>query len=494
MRKFIEPQMKFGDVDISNIKFDLRSRDQTTNLLIGLQYIYTNKQIRSEIIKLLEKLIPDNVSMETGRDGMSLWKILVLGSIRINSNIDYDYLHNTANNHREIRYMLGHGKDDEKYYPLNTLKDNVRLLTPEILDKINEIVVKEGHSLVKKNAEEILKGRCDSFVFESNVHYPTDINLLLDAMRKVIKLTYKVSLLEDIDGWRQWSNNFKKVKKGFNKIRRLKKSTSKKEETIAKKEKLIKTEYKNYIKICEFYLARSAKTIKEVREKTKDREYKLLQIEGFIAHAERQIDHTTRRVLQDEVIPHSEKVFSIFEDHTEWISKGKAGVPQELGLKVCILEDNHGFILTSRVMQHEQDVDIAVEIARSAKEKFPNLKSCSFDRGFYRQDNKIELNKIFDTVIMPKKGKLKEAEKEEEYSEEFIKERHQHSAVESAINALENHGLDRCYDKGLDGFERYVAIAVVARNLQILGNIIQQKELKKLKKRSAKKHIRKLAA
>ncbi len=494
MRKFIEPQMKFGDVDISNIKFDLRSRDQTTKLLIALQHIYTNKEIRLKVIKLLEKLIPDDVSMETGRDGMSLWKILVFGTIRVNSNIDYDALHDQANNHRGIRYMLGHGKDDEKCYPLNTLKDNVRLFTPEILDKVNEIVVKEGHSIVKKNGEEILKGRCDSFAFESNVHYPTDINLLLDAMRKVIKLTYNVSLLEDIDGWRQWSNNFKKVKKGFNKIRRLKKSTSKKEKTKAKREKLIKTEYKNYIKTCEFYLARSAKTIKEVREQTKDREHQLLKIEDFITHAERQIEQITMRVLNGETIPHVEKVFSIFEDYTEWISKGKAGVPQELGLKVCILEDNHGFILTSRVMQHEQDVDIAVEIARSAKEKFPNLKSCSFDRGFYSQDNKIELNKIFDKVIMPKKGKLKEVEKEEEHSEEFRKERHQHSAVESAINALENHGLDRCNDKGLDGFERYVAIAVVARNLQILGNIIQQKELKKLKKRSVKRYINKLAA
>jgi hypothetical protein len=60
--------------------------------------------------------------------------------------------------------------------------------------------------------------------------------------------------------------------------------------------------------------------------------------------------------------------------------------------------------------------------------------------------------------------------------------RRKHAAVESAINALEQHGLDRCLDKGLDGFKRYVAMAVVARNTQLLGAILQKKELEKVKK------------
>ena len=57
--------------------------------------------------------------------------------------------------------------------------------------------------------------------------------------------------------------------------------------------------------------------------------------------------------------------------------------------------------------------------------------------------------------------------------------RRKHSAVESSINALVNHGLDRCPDHGLDGFKRYVGLAVLARNIQILGHNIQQKENKK---------------
>ena len=80
------------------------------------------------------------------------------------------------------------------------------------------------------------------------------------------------------------------------------------------------------------------------------------------------------------------------------------------------------------------------------------------------------------------KGKLSLKDKEREYSPEFIKARHQHSAVESAINALEVHGLDRCPDHGIDGFKRYISLAVLGRNIQQLGMKIRKKALELLEK------------
>ena len=82
---------------------------------------------------------------------MLLWKILVLGTIRLNCNWDYDKVKEIADNHRTLRLMLGHiAWEDEYLYPIQTIKDNVSLFTPEILDRINQIVVKAGHNLVKK--------------------------------------------------------------------------------------------------------------------------------------------------------------------------------------------------------------------------------------------------------------------------------------------------------------------------------------------------------
>jgi IS5 family transposase len=100
------------------------------------------------------------------------------------------------------------------------------------------------------------------------------------------------------------------------------------------------------------------------------------------------------------------------------------------------------------------------------------------------------LNNILDYVVLPQKGKLPHQDKELEYSEQFIQKRKQHSAVESVINALENHGLDRCSDHGIDSFKRYVALAVLARNLQKLGRLVQQKQLQWQKRREARLKLR----
>ena len=88
-------------------------------------------------------------------------------------------------------------------------------------------------------------------------------------------------------------------------------------------------------------------------------------------------------------------------------------------------------------------------------------------------------------LVLPKKGKLSVEDKECEYSDEFIYYRRKHSAVESGINALENHGLDRCLDHGLFGFKRYVSLAVLGRNCQKIGAILQARALKKLKRKKA---------
>ena len=215
MRKPIDPQMKMGAVDISQIQFDLRSRDEIPKLLMGLQHIYCNLDLREEVFKILKEIIPEGVNPNTGRPGMELWKILVLGTIRLNCNWDYDKLLEMANNHMTLRQMLGHGIIDLKYhYSLQTLKDNVTLFTQDVLDRINLVVVKAGHDLVKKK-EEKLKGRCDSFVVETNVHYPTDINLLFDAIRKVIILIAAVCFPLGITAWRQSNHNIRKIKKLF---------------------------------------------------------------------------------------------------------------------------------------------------------------------------------------------------------------------------------------------------------------------------------------
>jgi hypothetical protein len=394
-----------------------------------------------------------------------------------------------ANNHDKLRQMLGHGKMDfDAAYALQTIKDNVSLLTPQILDEINQIVVQAGHDLILKNKDNKLKGSCDSFVVETDVHYPTDTNLLFDAIRKMISLIAIICSEIGITAWRQSHHNILKAKRLLRGIQRLKRSTSKDDVKKIQRDKFIVREHQNYIDVCQDFVLKAKETIRILRELrilSLSQDLRLSAVEEFICHAERQIDQIRRRVIFDEKIPHEEKVFSIFEPHTEWISKGKAGVPQELGLSVCVLKDQYGFILYHQVLEQQTDDKVAVEMAQGAKDRFPNLDGCSFDKGFYSPDNKRRLGNILDYVILPKKGRLSAKDKEIEKSKEFVSSRRKHSAVESSINALENHGLDRCLDHGLHGFKRYVALSVLARNIQILGHLLQQKELRRQKRRKA---------
>ena len=305
-------------------------------------------------------------------------------------------------------------------------------------------------------------------------------------MRKVITLLARVCATLGLSEWRQSAYNIRKLKRLYRKAQSLKRSQAKKKERVEQKRERIARAHRAYTDVAEAYLEKAKATLEVLAETNRITAITYDRIKPYIRHAERQIDQTRRRVLKGERIPHQEKVFSIFEEHTEWISKGKAGVPVELGLRVCIVKDQYNFILHHNVMQGETDDKIAVSIIEETQSRFPDFRSCSFDMGFHSPVNQKELSLRLDRVTLPRKGRLSAINKEIENSEEFKKARRTHSAVESSINALQNHGLERCPDHGIDGFKRYVALAVVARNIQILGNLLQQKELKSLGRKEKK--------
>jgi len=126
-----------------------------------------------------------------------------MGVLRLDLNYDYDRLQELLNHHDTVRQMLGHDDFfDKEPYHLQIIKDNVRLLTPELLEEINQIIVNAGHTLLgKKKENEPLRGRCDSFVVETHVHYPTDINLLYDSVRKIIQLTAQLCDKQGLSDW-----------------------------------------------------------------------------------------------------------------------------------------------------------------------------------------------------------------------------------------------------------------------------------------------------
>jgi len=487
MRKVINPQLLLDGVDIGAIYLDPKSRDDIPQILCGLQHIYTEPALRERVFAILQEVIPNRVKGEgkadatIGRPGMEQWRILVLGVLRLGLNADYDRIQELANQHSTLRQMMGHGDwTDKTEYKLQTLKDNLRLFTPELLDRINQEVVGAGHRLVKKSPLDGLAARCDSFVVETHVHYPTDINLLWDAIRKTIEVAAELCQAHGLTDWRQSVYNVRQFKSLYRQAQKLKHSSSQDETKREQKQAATRAAHGVYLQQAQEYLDRA----RESRQRLKSLvlfEGMLGELDGYMEHAARQIDQIRRRVLQGQSIPHEEKVFSLFQPHTEWISKGKAGVPVELGLRVCVVEDQHRFILHHRVMQQTTDDAIAVSIVEETKESFDTLHSVSMDKGFHSPDNQAKLKEIVELVVVPRKGRLSAVDKATETDAEFVRLRRQHSAVESAINALESHGLDLCRDHGIKGFKRYVALAVVARNIQRLGAIIRQQAAERIR-------------
>jgi len=464
--------MKIGQIDISEVKLDLHCRDEIPALLRGLQFIYTQRSIRTKVFKLLEELVPLEVDMNNGRTGMDLWSIFVLGTLRLVCNWDYDKLQEIADNHITLRQMLGIGVFDcDKRFPRQTLNDNIRWFTPEVLDKINQVVF-EARNIVTGNPVSI-HARCDSFVVETDVHFPTDINLLWDAIRKTLSFMKNLSELYGVEGWRQAKHLLRKLKKLYRKCQ--------KERDKDKKSNACLNTTTIYLQEAADVLKRAQHTLDNLNDIEINR-IATHEIQYFIEAGLKQIDQAFRRCVKDEAIPHSEKVFSLFEPHTEWISKGKAGVPQELGLRVCVVESSDGFILHYRVMENVTDDKVAVPIIKETKQRYEQLNSCSFDKGFHSPENQIDLRKVLDLVVLPKKGKLNSSEKVHENSSEFRRLRRKHSAVESGINGLEHDRLSRCCDSGIVGFKRYVALAVVARNIHLLGSKLRNRELEKIKR------------
>jgi hypothetical protein len=493
MRQIIKPPLALGVVDIAAIQLDPLSRDDIPRLLRGLQSIYLNPRVREDVFTILREVVPRDaegqpVSVDTGRPGMSQWQILVLGVLRLGLNADYDRIQELANNHFTLRQMLGHSDfADDKSWGVQTLKDNLRLFTPEILERINAVVVTAGHALLKKTPGEGLAARCDSFVVETDVHYPTDTNLLYDAVRQVIATSAGWCEEAGRSDWRQHADNVRCLKKAYRRTQQVKRSRAQDEAKRAAREDDIRQAHEAYLALAENVLARARVTRLTLIEVHQYPTARFTALDDYVAHAERQIDQVRRRVLEGERIPHAEKVFSIFEPHTEWITKGKAGVPVELGLRVLVSEDQYGFILSHRVMVRETDDQVAVPVVEDLAKRFPNLHSVSLDKGFHSPANQQRLAEVVPLPVLPKKGKCNATEAAREADPEFRRLRRRHSAVESAINALEAHGLDRCPDHGLDGFKRYVALAVVGRNLHRLGAFLLAAEAERWREEGRKR-------
>jgi transposase, IS5 family len=483
MRQRFEQQIAIGMTPISEVQLPLKSRDELPPVLKALQHIFVTPGLNENIFCLLEKKISVG-KKKTGRKGMDLWHILVLAVVRNTLDTNWDRMEHIANYDLLTRKILGvssHLFDTgEVEFSRQSIIDNVSLLDEELLVSINTIVAQYGHELLKKKGEENeLRLKTDSFVLETNVHFPTDLNLLWDALRKCFDSIENLKKHTILKTWRK----VKSIKKNTKVLYR---AASQQVFGMGKKnpEQVLFT-IKSYLKEAQKLQSRFEQTINTLHSNNLLINLYLEELQSYNTYVKKQIDLVDRRLIKEEIIAASEKVHSIFESHTEMIKKGKLHPNIELGHMILITTEQNNLIFDYSVMEDEKDAAQIKPLTERIQENFSNKKilSHSFDKGFYSKENLEILTKAgVANVILPKKGKPNKEEYSREHCQTFKTLRNKHSAIESNINMLEHHGLNRCPDKGIKGFKKYVGLSVLAYNLHIIGNFIVAKEKKKQKK------------
>jgi transposase, IS5 family len=487
MRHHFQQQTTLGITPISEIKFPLRSRDELPPVLMGLQHIFVTPQLNEKVFALLEKKIVVG-KKKTGRKGMDLWHILVLAVVRHTLDTNWDRLEDMANYHKLLRQILGVHVEkfgiEEIEFAYQTIVDNVSLIDDDLLHQINLIVVEHGHYLLKKKDEETsLHLKTDSYVLETNIHFPTDLNLLWDSLRKGFDTVEKLMEISNVKGWRKIRYLCGNTKSLF------RKASQQVFRSNGKNEKQKRLAVKNYLQQSTMLQQRFEALIKTppVGLNIKAILSLIESLKHYNDFAKKFTDQIERRLLQGEKIPSEEKIYSIFEEHTEWITKGKLNKKVELGHLLLITTDQYQLIVDYKIMEEEKD---ATQVG-SLKERIQHnycgkiIKSHSFDKGFYSRPNLDTLQQNYtEQAVLPKRGKLNKEDKEREETKTFKQLRNAHSAIESNINMLEHHGLNRCMDKGMHGYKRNVGLSVLAYNLHIIGNYLiaqeKQKEQKSL--------------
>jgi hypothetical protein len=478
MRNRFEQQYSIGQRLITDTPINPKHKDKLEELIAALKSIYCNEEFNQRIFGVLERHLLEG-KKRTGRKGMDLWCIFVLSQVRLCLSTNYEWIHNLANNHLAIRWLMGVETEygfSRVEFSYQNIYDNVTLLNDEMVKEINAIVVEFGHGEVfKKKETAALCLKTDSFVVESNVHFPTDYNLLWDSARKCIDT---VCILLDkhrgIKGWRKLGN-WKAELKGL--MRELGKSAA--SGGKGKEQRVNKVAF-NYIKKAKKLYSKLERELPLWPISDNQDLGLVISLEYFMQLLLKHTDLVDRRIIKGETIPHEEKMFSIFETYTEWVKKGKSRPSVELGKKLAITTDQFDLIVDYQVMDKEQDRDIVISVADRLLTVY-KVESWSFDKGYWGKQNKQLLQLEVPRVIMPKLGKRNKQEEEEEHSRSFKRLKNKHSAIESNINELENRGLDRCPDRGYHHYKSYIGLGVCAYNLKKIGAKLLEDQREKLK-------------
>jgi IS5 family transposase len=351
-------------------------------------------------------------------------------------------------------------------------------LTPKTLQAVNELVVQAAVDVGLEDGQRL---RVDTTVVQTDIHHPTDSTLLWDVVRVVTRLVLRLSaaVQQRIQGFR---NRTRAARRRMQEIQRM----TPKERYQRQTEK-----YRELIGVTEEVVNSAQKVVEQTRKaRGKDLVAEMAipalrkEIDHYCELGDRVIDQARRRVLQGEQVPTAEKIYSIFETHTDLIKRGKMQTPIEFGHKVFLAESAQGLITQYEVLEGNPGDDQQVEpsLARH-QENFRRAPAVySSDRGFFSETNvKSCKKKGVKVVCIPQRGGKKTVQRQAyEKSPAFKEGQRFRAGIEGRISVLfRGRGMKRCLAEGRQRFAVLVGAAVLANNLMRIAAMLSKRSSRK---------------
>ena len=465
MTRILDPQLSFADLEL---------RRQGVHLDPTLQGIADFLEDHSALVERVRQDLERGLkNPSTGRTGITASQTLRALTLMRIKNWDYRELRERINDGYTLRgFTQFDGHPVPKHDAFNRAFNR---LTPATLEAVNQAVVQAAVALGLEDGKNL---RVDTTVVETNIHYPTDATLLWDTVRTITRL------VEDLhqklpQGVKGFTNRTRSARRRMQALQRM---------TAQQREQQQPTKYRELIRITE-QVVHHARQVVEATQHIRgidvvtglviDQLRK--QIISFCELGGRVIDQTRRRVLQGESVPTEEKVYSIFEPHTDLIKRGKPQKPVEFGHKVFLAESAQGLITDYRVLEGNPADSVHVQASlEHHQQSFHRAPECyAADRGFHSADNVQDCRQAgVSQVCIPQRRGKKIAEQEAlERSPEFKKGQRFRAGIEGRISVLfRGRGMKRCLLKGRQRFEILVGAAVLANNLMRIAQLIEDRK------------------
>lgn len=350
-------------------------------------------------------------------------------------------------------------------------------LRPETVERINEAIVRAA---VERKIEDGRKLRVDTTVVESDIHYPTDSTLLWDGVRTITRLVLE-QLEPELGGVAgEFADRRRRARRRMQEISRMR-------DRRGKNGRAFRRKYRDLLGVAEEVVAKAPAVIERARASKGSSLLQAALVDGlcreilrYVALTERVIDQTRRRVFGGEAVPANEKLYSIFEPHTDLIKRGKARKPVEFGHKVFLAESRRGFITDYRVLEgNPVDSDLlAPSLERHTKLFDHGPKLYAADRGFDHPAKTALAEKagVSELCIPQRGGHLSAEQAAFQHTRRFKAGQRYRAGIEGTISVLlRGRGMRRCPLEGRLRFELFVGASVLAANLLRLGTLLQQR-------------------